>query len=94
MKRNAYIIAIFIIVIIICIVAFFTMKNRRNTIDDSQKIDTNDASDLYSKSENPNNIEEINMNEIIIKVNGKILNVKLEENTSARAFAEKLRGEI
>ncbi len=34
------------------------------------------------------------MDEIIIKVNGKILNVKLEENTSAKAFAEKLKSGV
>ena len=28
------------------------------------------------------------MDEIIIKVNGSVLNVKLEDNTSARAFAK------
>ena len=31
------------------------------------------------------------MDEIIIKVNGRVLNVKLEDNSSAKAFAEKLK---
>ena len=31
------------------------------------------------------------MDEIIIKVNDRVLNVKLEDNTSAKAFAEKLK---
>ena len=31
------------------------------------------------------------MDEIIIKVNGRVLNVKLEDNSSAKAFVEKLK---
>ena len=42
-------------------------------------------------TKNSNNMEEINMDEIIIKVNGRVLNVKLEDNSSAKAFVEKLK---
>ena len=46
---------------------------------------------LQENNEDTKNKEKINMNEIIIKVNGKILNVKLEDNTSSKAFFEKLK---
>ncbi len=100
MKRNIYIIVISIIAIIACIgIAFFIVKNKKGSINENQNKDTNikveeyhnTTSNLDKDTENPNSIEGINMDEIIIKVNGKILNVKLEENTSAKAFAEKLK---
>lgn len=46
-------------------------------------------SDLNNNTEN--NIEDFNMDEIIIKVNNRELNVKLEDNTSSIAFAQKLK---
>ena len=97
MKRNIFIIAMSIIVIIACIeVLFFIMKNRKSDIEENQNKDTNVNVENYSDNtnnleEDTNNMEEINMDEIIIKVNGRVLNVKLEDNTSAKAFAEKLK---
>lgn len=99
MKRDTYIIVISIIVIIVCIGAFFIVKHKKSSIDENQNKDmnievkehSNTTSNLDKYTENQNNIEEVNMDEIIIKVNGRVLNVKLEENTSAKAFVEKLK---
>ncbi len=89
MERNTYAIVIFTILIIVCIIVlFFVVKNKRSIIYENQSKDTNIISDL---DKNTKNIEEVNMNEIIIIVNSRILNVKLEENTSAKAFVEKLK---
>ena len=100
MKRNIFIIVMSIIVIIACIGAiFFIMKNKKSDIEENQNKDTNIKVENYSNTtsnldedtKNSNNMEKINMDEIIIKVNGRVLNVKLEDNTSAKAFAEKLK---
>ena len=100
MKRNIFIIVMSIIVIIACIGAiFFIVKNKKSDIEENQNKDTNIKVENYSNTtsnldedtKNSNNMEKINMDEIIIKVNGRVLNVKLEDNTSAKAFAEKLK---
>ena len=100
MKRNIFIIVMLIIVIIACIGAiFFIVKNKKSDIEENQNKDTNIKVENYSNTtsnldedtKNSNNMEKINMDEIIIKVNGRVLNVKLEDNTSAKSFAEKLK---
>ena len=100
MKRNIFIIVMSIIVIIACIVVlFFIVKNKKSDIEENQNKDTNIKVENYSNTiinldedtKKSNNIEASNMDEIIIKVNGRVLNVKLEDNTSAKAFAEKLK---
>ena len=100
MKRNIFIIVMSIIVIIACIVVLsFIVKNKKSDIEENQNKDTNIKVENYSNTtsnldedtKNSNNMEKINMDEIIIKVNGRVLNVKLEDNTSAKAFAEKLK---
>ena len=100
MKRNIFIIVMLIIVIIACIGAiFFIVKNKKSDIEENQNKDTNIKVENYSNTtsnldedtKNSNNMEKINMDEIIIKVNDRVLNVKLEDNTSAKAFAEKLK---
>ena len=100
MKRNIFIIVMLIIVIIACIGAiFFIVKNKKSDIEENKNKDTNIKVENYSNTtsnldedtKNSNNMEKINMDEIIIKVNDRVLNVKLEDNTSAKAFAEKLK---
>ncbi len=92
MERNTCAIVIFTILIVACIVvSFFVVKNKVRIMYENHNKDTNITSNSDKNIENINNIEEVNMNEIIIKVNGRILNVKLEENTSAKAFVEKLK---
>lgn len=85
MKRNIYLIIISIIIACI-VVAFFIVKNKDAKI--KEYINTTSNLD----KEKQNNIEEVNMGEIIIKINGRVLNVKLENNTSAKAFIDKLKG--
>lgn len=100
MKRNIFIIAMSIIVIIACIVVlFFIVKNKKSDIKEDQNKDTNikienasnTTNNVNENTKNSNEMEEFNMDEIIIKVNGSTLNVKLEDNTSAKAFVEKLK---
>ena len=97
MKRNIFIIVMSIIVIIACIgVIFLIMKNVKSGIEENQNNSTNIKVENYSNTtnnldEDTKNKEKINMNEIIIKVNGRTLNVKLEDNTSSKAFVEKLK---
>ena len=67
---------IFIILfIIVCIVILFLFVNHKNQEENSNR---------YIE-------EDIMVDEIFIKVNGRILNVKLEENRSSLAFVEKLK---
>lgn len=67
---------IFIILfLIVCIVILFLFVNHKNQEENSNR---------YIE-------EDIMVDEIFIKVNGRILNVKLEENRSSLAFVEKLK---
>lgn len=67
---------IFIILfLIVCIVVLFLFVNHKNQEENSNR---------YIE-------EDIMVDEIFIKVNGRILNVKLEENRSSLAFVEKLK---
>ena len=64
-----------ILFIIVCIVILFLFVNHKNQEENSNR---------YIE-------EDIMVDEIFIKVNGRILNVKLEENRSSLAFVEKLK---
>lgn len=100
MKKNIFIILITIIFIAVCVVTvWFCAKNKENTTSNAKKVNVisntkvedfdKSISDLNNTTEN--NIEDSNMDEIIINVNNRELNVKLEDNTSSRAFVQKLK---
>jgi len=91
MKKKLYVILgiITVIGIGIGIIAYFANKNMPDTALSEDKKEPVQAEDTN------NGKEADRMNEIVMKVNGKELTVKLEDNTSASAFLEKLQdGEI
>ncbi len=89
MGKKFYI--IFGIIILMCIfvitIVYFINKNMVDDKEGQSNIYTNDIGNETINNEK----EDYSMSEIIIKVNGKELNVKLENNTSATAFAQKLK---
>ncbi len=80
---------IILLIIVLIVTAFAIISFRNNT-----KVEENSLSNniiVNNTIENNNEIEEKDMSEIIIKVNGTKLHVELENNSSAVAFANKLK---
>ena len=101
MKKNIFIILITIVFVVFCVaIVLLYVKNKEDNTSDVENefnVNSNTKVEYFDKSisdlnnNTENNIEDFNMDEIIIKVNNRELNVKLEDNTSSRAFAQKLK---
>ncbi len=85
MNKKFYIILELIAFVCICVVIIMYFVNNRNIVDNEDKRDN-----IYNEIIK-NKDEDYSMNEIIIKVNGRELEVKLENNTSSIALTQKLK---
>lgn len=98
MNKKILAICLILIIVIICIILLITYLNRNNdnNLTNESITQINDSTNIHrNEDSNEDNNEAINMDYIQIKVNNSILNVKLEDNSSAQAFVEKLKeGEI
>ena len=88
-------IIICILIIILCIIlgiVFLYNENKNENKQDNLNIEnTTEKTNLNIINNNEINQKKIKMEKIQIKVNNKILDVELEENSSATAFVEKLQ---
>ena len=88
MNKKILIIIFLIVIVTIAISIILFMQNNKKeliNIDEENNVNTN-ISDKTINQE-----KESNMDTIQIKVNNKVLSVKLENNSSTKAFIEKLR---
>lgn len=84
-------VGIVILIIIVCIILgslYLYNEHRKNNLRTDNAIKKTN-SDIIKN--NKNEVEETKMDRIHIKVNGEILDVKLEDNSSVTAFVEKLK---